>query len=617
MIQIDGDCLTAAMVRGCLQHEGFTLVLSRGKYNFSIAESGAVVTLDSVDGPLEASIYKHIKELAGVVTVQAAGGNQDADRMVLTVPANDASREATMLGILRALTDLTNHVPPRARPWRWYWPFVLLLLSTAPALAQTSEVTIVKGNNTATVNAAGRIEMTCPDGTCAGGGGASTLDGDPFTAGLSGVNVWAGVFDDTLANVTAGDVAAPRMTKQRALHVNIRDDLGNILGDASQPLYVQGTVATSPNAILATVAATGFSFVVNGYDLAPIGTEFGLITRNIPSGTQAVSGTFWQATQPVSSTQLPGALGANGGLKVEGIVGGIAQPVSGTFFQATQPISAVALPLPALASTSTIQTDRTQKTQITDGTRDGTVKAASTAAAAADTSVVVALSPNSPIPTGANTIGALTANQSVNTAQFGGTNVSTGTGAGGAGIPRVTVSNDSNVIVTPPTLTKGTQGSTGFSVQNLRDAGRTAISFYANAVASGTTGTETLITLTQSKGTAATSSASTYTITSGKTLRITAIQVGSRGHATATIQISTFNLRLNTAGACIVSSTPILMGIATATPATASAWDRSTLTLGDGYEIAGNGTIALCISANAVFVTNAPTWFVNIIGYEY
>jgi hypothetical protein len=40
---------------------------------------------------------------------------------------------------------------------------------------------------------------------------------------------------------------------------------------------------------------------------------------------------------------------------------------------------------------------------------------------------------------------ALPANQSTNVAQFGGTNVSTGTGAGGAGIPRVTISNDSSL----------------------------------------------------------------------------------------------------------------------------------------------------------------------------
>jgi hypothetical protein len=55
----------------------------------------------------------------------------------------------------------------------------------------------------------------------------------------------------------------------------------------------------------------------------------------------------------------------------------------------------------------------------TRGTR-ATVKAASTAAVAADPSLVVSLSPNNGLPTGSNTIGALTANQSVNAAQIGG-----------------------------------------------------------------------------------------------------------------------------------------------------------------------------------------------------
>ncbi len=53
-----------------------------------------------------------------------------------------------------------------------------------------------------------------------------------------------------------------------------------------------------------------------------------------------------------------------------------------------------------------------------------------------------------PLPTGANTIGAVTQASgpwTSNVTQFGGTNLSTGTGAGGAGIPRVTVSNDSAV----------------------------------------------------------------------------------------------------------------------------------------------------------------------------
>lgn len=39
---------------------------------------------------------------------------------------------------------------------------------------------------------------------------------------------------------------------------------------------------------------------------------------------------------------LPAALAAGGGLKVEGVAGGVAQPVSGAFFQATQPVSLAA-----------------------------------------------------------------------------------------------------------------------------------------------------------------------------------------------------------------------------------------------------------------------------------
>lgn len=42
-------------------------------------------------------------------------------------------------------------------------------------------------------------------------------------------------------------------------------------------------------------------------------------------------------------------------------------PVSGTFWQTTQPVSAASLPLPALAATSTKQSDGSQKTQIVDG----------------------------------------------------------------------------------------------------------------------------------------------------------------------------------------------------------------------------------------------------------
>lgn len=55
---------------------------------------------------------------------------------------------------------------------------------------------------------------------------------------------------------------------------------------------------------------------------------------------------------------------------------------------------------------------------------------------------------------------ALPANQSVNTAQFGGTNVSTGIGAGGSGIPRVTISNDSSLAANQSVNVAQVAGST-------------------------------------------------------------------------------------------------------------------------------------------------------------
>lgn len=57
----------------------------------------------------------------------------------------------------------------------------------------------------------------------------------------------------------------------------------------------------------------------------------------------------------------------------------------------------------------------------------------------------------SALPTGANVIGAVTQSAgpwTQNITQFGSSNVVTGTGASGAGIPRVTVANDSNILAT-------------------------------------------------------------------------------------------------------------------------------------------------------------------------
>lgn len=166
-------------------------------------------------------------------------------------------------------------------------------------------------------------------------------------------------------------------------------------------------------------------------------------------------------------------------------------------------------------------------------------------------------------------------------------------------------------------VTKATQGLYAVPTQHLKDSGRTHVNYYAIAAAAGTTGTETAITLTKSSGTSATTTGASHTPTAGKRFRIMAFSVATRGHNTATAQTTTFNLRINTAGAVTTTSTPIVLAARSATPATANAWDRVMIPIPDGFEIEGNGTLQFGVTAAATYTTNAPTWDVTIIGYEY
>lgn len=151
------------------------------------------------------------------------------------------------------------------------------------------------------------------------------------------------------------------------------------------------------------------------------------------------------------------------------------------------------------------------------------------------------------------------------------------------------------------------------------DTDRTVIGLWANGAAAGATGVETAITLTRSGSAGgATTSASSFTPTSGKRFRITSISFATRGNATATAQVTVFSLRVNTAGA-VTTTSNVMFSARSATPATSSAWDRTAVyTFTDaGPEIPGDGTLQFGVTAAATFTTNAPTWDVQITGYEY
>jgi hypothetical protein len=154
-------------------------------------------------------------------------------------------------------------------------------------------------------------------------------------------------------------------------------------------------------------------------------------------------------------------------------------------------------------------------------------------------------------------------------------------------------------------------------VQSVNTA-RTYLTFFANAAAAGTTGTETAIAISRATmdGTAAGTAANSQTPTSGKRFRITTVTFGSRGNATSSAQTTNFSIRVNSAGA-VTTTSSVALSAGTATPASVSAWDRWFIDFGsDGPEIVGNGTLQWGVTANSTY-TNAPTWYVTITGYEY
>lgn len=209
---------------------------------------------------------------------------------------------------------------------------------------------------------------------------------------------------------------------------------------------------------------------------------------------------------------------------------------------------------------------------------------------------------------------ALPANQSTNVNQFGGSAVVTGAGAGGAGIPRVTVSNDS-----APTLTKGTQGATGYSTQDLKDAGRNQTNYF-HAVPIITTVAEVMQTLTGYKGGVAVAATATpAVVTAGKVYRINNIII-TYWAATA-IGGARVNLRANLTGVGVVGS-PLVCSWQVGMPAvfTAGAAMTYTFPFPDGLEFAAGTGIAIGVIGEGAVPTTATIVgyvMISIHGYEY
>lgn len=284
------------------------------------------------------------------------------------------------------------------------------------------------------------LKVTCVTGCTSGSVGSSLTDGSTFTAGSTTITGIAGAYDDGLSAVSSGNAAAARITAYRAIHINLRNNSGTEIGTAGTPIQVSlantaanstavkidGSAVTQPVSGTVTANQGGSPWQVQS-NSANISTETSLakLTQTQGSTTSGQSGTLIQGAVTTSAPSYttaqtnPLSLTTAGALRVDGSA--VTQPVSLTGNQAVNvaQINGVTTTMGNGASGTGVQ----RVTIASDSTGQVTLAA------------------------GAATIGSLTANQSVNMAQINGVAPTMGNGASGTGVQRVTIASDSTGVV--------------------------------------------------------------------------------------------------------------------------------------------------------------------------
>lgn len=166
-------------------------------------------------------------------------------------------------------------------------------------------------------------------------------------------------------------------------------------------------------------------------------------------------------------------------------------------------------------------------------------------------------------------------------------------------------------------ITKGTQGTTGVTVQQLRDAGRNQVHYYT-LIPVLTTATDTLQSLTGTKaGATVTATTTPAVVTTGKTFRVT--RFAATYVATATSGYAIARLRFNTGGVVAITS-PVAATIAvgSTTPGTANATGQVEADLDEGWEFAAGTGVGISVQGFAAVTATAVGYaMVSLTGYEY
>lgn len=159
-------------------------------------------------------------------------------------------------------------------------------------------------------------------------------------------------------------------------------------------------------------------------------------------------------------------------------------------------------------------------------------------------------------------------------------------------------------------VAKGTQAGNAVGVQDLKDSGRTPITFNCDQTAGSAS--EALLTMTINKN-GTTSSASTYAITSGKTLRIQGAFLAVKATSTTTVAARA-RLRWANSTATPTTATSILFGLeCSSLAALANSTGVDDTDIPDGIELPGGTNIGFSQIASAT----SSTLSLNVIAFEY
>jgi hypothetical protein len=437
------------------------------------------------------------------------------------------------------------------------------------------------------------------------------------------------------------------------------DNAGNLLvsinADPAQPQSVNLTeVAGAPIALGQTTMAASLPVAIASNQSAiPISAA----TLPLPTGaaTSANQTNGSQETQIVQGGNTATVTAASA-LKVDGSA-------------VTQPVSAASLPLPAGASTSANQTNGSQQTQIvytgipaivsgagalkTDSSAttqpiSGTVTVMQGTAGNLNAQIIGTGTAGAPslgvlsiqgvasgqaVPiSGTVTVTSTSVTQGTspwvdNVSQFGGTNVSTGTGTSGLGIPRVTVSNDSNILATQSGTwnLNNITGTVSLPTGAATSANQTNGSQATQIVQGGNTAVVSAAGAQKVDGSAVTQPVSgTVTVTQGTAANLNATVTGT----VAATQSGTWNITnisgtvsLPTGASTSANQTSVIGSVGAGTAATNSTltggvFNTAAPSLSNGQQAALQLTSAgaLITSATSTVITSSTSTITSVAG---